>query len=233
MAKIEKWKEKWEKKFAEFQGRENRPEWETNPQKYIDLLKVEPLATTSQPHLLRTLHDNNYKTMLECAFGGADDAVKIYEEFPDIIYTGIDRTEVFIDRANELFQFPNFNFLLANMEKMPFPDNSFDFVYGKYIFEHLPHYKTALKEMVRVAKKRVIVVFFKPLLPGELDEIHPNMRTTGVHENLYARAPLERFVRGLNCMCVFTIYRTGYLSRVQPEKWMPLTVTVMDVLKRG
>lgn len=230
---MEKWKEKWGKKMTESQDKESRPEWETNPQKYIDLLKMELFLTTSQPYLLRVIKDNHCQTILECGFGGADDAVKIHEEFPSVSYTGIDKTEVFVNRANELFQFPGFQFLPADIENLPFPDNSFDFVYTKYVFEHLSYYKTALKEIVRVAQKRIIIIFFKPLIPGEIDEIHPNVRTTGVHENSYAKAPLERFVKSLNCKCIFTTYKTAYLSQVKPERWTPFVITVMDVLKNG
>ena len=225
--KNKKWKKKWERKMAKFQSKESRPEWETNPQKYIDLLKVEPLATVSWPHLLKAIGDNHCQTILECGFGGADDAIKIHEEFPNVSYMGIDKTEVFVDRAKELCVFPNFEFLLANMEAMPFSDNSFDLVYGKYVLEHLPYYKNALKEMIRVARKKVIVVLFRSLLSGKEDEIKPDTITgTKVYENSYARIPLEQFVTSLGHKYVFTIYETPSIGKsVFP------VVTVMDISK--
>lgn len=221
------WKEKWEKKMANSQVTKNRPEWETNPQEYIDMFKMEPFATASRPYLLKVIKDNNYQTLLECGFGGADDAIKIHEEFPNISYTGIDKTEVFVDRAKELCVFSNFEFLLANMEAMPFSDNSFDLVYGKYVLEHLPYYKNALKEMIRVARKKVIVVLFRSLLLGKEDEIKPDTITgTKVYENSYAKIPLEQFVTSLGHKYVFTIYKTPSVGKsVFP------VITVMDISK--
>ncbi|MBU1811393.1 MAG: hypothetical protein KJ629_09700, partial [Candidatus Omnitrophica bacterium] len=52
--------------------------------KYLLLLKVEPLATASLAHLLEMIESNKYKTMLECGFGGGDDAVKIQKRFPEM-----------------------------------------------------------------------------------------------------------------------------------------------------
>lgn len=42
--------------------------------------------------------------------------------------------------------------------KLPFADNSFDVVVSMFVLHHIPHFKSILDELQRVARKRVIVI---------------------------------------------------------------------------
>ena len=44
--------------------------------------------------------------------------------------------------------------------KMDFPDNSFDFAYARYLFQHLPDTVGAAREMMRVLKPGGKLVIF-------------------------------------------------------------------------
>ncbi len=48
-------------------------------------------------------------------------------------------------------------FLTADAENLPFPDNSFDLVVSSHVLEHLPDFRKGLKEIHRVTRKRAII----------------------------------------------------------------------------
>jgi ubiquinone/menaquinone biosynthesis C-methylase UbiE len=73
------------------------------------------------------------------------------------------------------------------IENIPFPDSSFDLVYARHIFEHLPRFEDALTEMIRVASLEVIVVFF--MKPGK--ETFLLRERDGLWHNRWAKSDLD------------------------------------------
>ncbi len=80
---------------------------------------------------------------------------RLYDVFKekDINYSGIDNSEQLIKIAKE--KFPETDFHVADILKIPFPDNSFDKVYCIAVLHHIPSKQLrteALKELRRVLK---------------------------------------------------------------------------------
>jgi len=85
----------------------------------------------------------------------------------------------------------------GNAEKIPFDDACYDVVYARHLLEHLRYYKKALKEMIRVAKKEVLIVFFLEPddMPDNLD--YKLQEKSALFNNRYNKTKLEEYVRGL------------------------------------
>ncbi|HEX5883395.1 MAG TPA: class I SAM-dependent methyltransferase [Pyrinomonadaceae bacterium] len=69
-------------------------------------------------------------------------------------YTGVDLTQAAVDLAKrrfELFQLPG-TFLVADAERLDFPDNSFDIVYSHGVLHHTPDTAAAVREIHRVLR---------------------------------------------------------------------------------
>ena len=49
---------------------------------------------------------------------------------------------------------------MGRAQNLPCQDSSYDIVYARHLLEHLDSYQDAIKEMIRVAKKEVLIVFF-------------------------------------------------------------------------
>ena len=104
---------------------------------------------------------------------------------------GIDLSELLIDIAQEEALKSNLtdtSFQIANVEKLPFPDNSFDIVYGEAItalvsepIKVINEYKRVLKPTGKIA---TLDVFMKKTLKeefvGEINEIMTNVIGTEV-----------------------------------------------------
>jgi ubiquinone/menaquinone biosynthesis C-methylase UbiE len=80
---------------------------------------------------------------------------------------GIDLTPAMLEQAQSLAQqsgLTNISWRQGDIEKLPFPDDSFSIVLSRYAFHHFPHPDKVLSEMVRVCRPggRVLIVDAAP-----------------------------------------------------------------------
>lgn len=73
---------------------------------------------------------------------------------------GIDISKKAIGIAKK--EFPKLNFLVGDLERLPFKDNSFDLVYSAYVFEHLTNPEKVIEEVKRVLKTNGDLVIICP-----------------------------------------------------------------------
>lgn len=110
--------------------------WYLRPKKayyiYLEILKAQP----------------NQKLLdIACGLGRLLEASKDYNVKP----YGIDISSVAIMKAKE--RFPDFNLSVANAEKLPFENNTFDIITCIGSLERMINTQNALKEMLRVGNK--------------------------------------------------------------------------------
>jgi len=68
--------------------------------------------------------------------------------------TSVDNDPTIVSLAKELF---NIDVILADINKLPFEDNSFDLAIGGEILEHIDNPGKGLSELFRVSKDKVII----------------------------------------------------------------------------
>ena len=117
---------------------------------------------------------------------GIGNSLKKVIEFKPKKVTGIDISDISIQKAKKTIKTTNFNvdLLVDNCEKTKFEDNTFDIVYGTGILHHL-NIKTCLEEIHRILKPGGKFLFIEPLGTNPLINIYrkctPKSRSEDEH----------------------------------------------------
>ncbi len=104
------------------------------------------------------------KVILDVGCGhGAD--IPTYEKMGASEVFGIDSSKAMIDEAKKIVKDKK-NLFVGNMEDMPFKDNQFDIIVGRYSIHYLENLDKAYREFSRVLKKNgvLILVAHHPVL---------------------------------------------------------------------
>lgn len=109
----------------------------------------------------------------------------------DFQYYGADLTDKLIESSIELYPELHDHFTLCYIQDLPFVPGQFDIVVARHIFEHIPDWRKAIQECLRVASKYTYLIFFKE--PGYNEDIKLEKRRTGdFYLNTYRRFDIEQ-----------------------------------------
>lgn len=145
---------------------------------------------TSRKVMRSYIKSKGYKTVLDVPCGLCTEYVGYRKEKSDVQYIGLDITPCLVERAQNF----GINVLRGSIEAMPFQDSSIEACYSRHILEHLDYYEKAVKELIRVAQKEVVIIFFiKPQVGKERID---GQITDGalLYHNTYDRQKLENFI---------------------------------------
>jgi ubiquinone/menaquinone biosynthesis C-methylase UbiE len=136
--------------------------------------------------------EKGYQSVLDVGCGTGVSHEGYYKDGYTGEYTGVDNCKEMVDIGKS----QGINCVLADGDKLPFPDKSIDFVYCRHVLEHQDEgYEAILKEMLRVASKEVVAVFF--MVPKDIEEdqfgYDANLNNE-VPLNVYSMKKLKRFV---------------------------------------
>ena len=126
----------------------------------------------------------------------------ICKENDEII--GVDLNQIRLKRAEK--NCPNANFVLGNITKLGFPNNSFDIIVLHHVIEHIPDDENVLKECYRVLKDDGYLIMGIPNegdIMGELlRKIHKKTYKEGEHVNFYSSESMKCLLKenGFNCI---------------------------------
>ena len=112
----------------------------------------------------KIIMDKKYESILDCGAGVFSEYFGFKNDGYDITYEATEITEKFIKYGRE-------NGITVNhyaIDCMDFKDNSFDCILCYDVLNHQTDYRTELVELIRIAKKEIIISFFKPFL-GDKD----------------------------------------------------------------
>lgn len=111
---------------------------------------------------------NDCKTIIDVGCGPGTYCNYFYEKGYKV--TGVDYAKEVIKLAKK--NYPKIPFKLANGNKLPFKDNSFDIVLSIGVLQCLYNYKSFIKELKRITKKHLII---STLRRGKVKDIQQNI----------------------------------------------------------
>lgn len=111
-----------------------------------------------------------------------------------IDYQGMDITLSMIESCQER----GIKAIQGSIEDVPLDDSSVDVTYSRHILEHLDYYEKSIRQLVRVARKESIIVFFIKPEPAP-DHIKPEIFNNDMlYHNRYDLRKLEGFITSLS-----------------------------------
>lgn len=144
-----------------------------NDKKTFDFF-VENLGGPDMPSRVavrKWAHQHDVVTVLDAGCGPALDRW----EGTGVSWRGIDNSKLLVEHVGSPLVHH------GSVEQLPFRNGDFEMVYSRHVWEHLPDFKTALKEACRVASHYVAVVFFIP--PASAHKTH---KMDGAYYNKYS-----------------------------------------------
>lgn len=101
------------------------------------------------------------QSILEIGAGSQFEAKILRErgQLTKITYTIMDVNKFWLKEGKK--HLPEADFKYGSINKIPFPENSFDMVYCRHVIEHQPYYEIPLKEMIRVSRDWVFLNIFR------------------------------------------------------------------------
>lgn len=141
--------------YAEFRQKTPHLTLEEYAQYYRDFPHVMGDTDLNQACIARILADIDGETVLDAGCGRGFLSKAIKQAHPGKTVTGVD---IHLNDALKADQTSGVTFMEAFVEKLPFPDKAFDTVTCTHTLEHVIHIEPVLKELRRVARKRLIIV---------------------------------------------------------------------------
>jgi ubiquinone/menaquinone biosynthesis C-methylase UbiE len=114
-------------------------------------------------------HEKQYASVLSYVMPGmkvldagcGDGVLSLMMAEKGAVVTGTDLSVPNIDsskhRAREAGLEHKVSFMVADLENLPFEDNTFDLVVSSHVLEHIPDFDKGLREVMRVTKSRAVV----------------------------------------------------------------------------
>lgn len=121
-------------------------------------------TTEATIHLARYMNAKPYvrgKRVLDAACGEGYGS-RLMHEWGAASVVGVDVSEVAVEKAKRLFETDKVNYLVHDVESLPFPDNFFDVVVSLETIEHLTNPEIFLRELRRVLKKNGTAIISCP-----------------------------------------------------------------------
>lgn len=130
-----------------------------------------------------------YKTFLDVGCGIAVEYFGFKDDAYPIEYTGVDSCNYLID----INRSKGIEMIDAELDNpLPIQDDGYDCVYAREIVEHLQFHRRTLDELIRVAKKEVIVTWF--IRPDHEPEDIRYRADEDLFHNKYNLDKLEKFI---------------------------------------
>lgn len=164
--------------------------WDTNlPNRMEEFTSwIGSSAAASKVYLREHIKQMNYKSVIDLGCGPATEYAALKKDIPDIVYLGVDSSKVLCEKNKK----EGIPILLASAESTGLQDNYAECVFSRHVLEHQPDFKDTLKEMLRLAAKEAIHIFFIPPTKGK--GIISHDKKENLYHNQYNEKEIEAFL---------------------------------------
>ena len=138
------------------------------------------------------------QSFLDVGCGSGADWELLQASERNITYKGMDYAPSILEGAKKMC--PGAVFAVGDVNNIPEKDNSWDVVNCRHVINHCEYYEQPIKELVRVAKKRVILTLHVPFSSNELDNIKEF--PPYAWESSFARGKFKKFLETLGVKIV-------------------------------
>jgi len=139
--------------------------YEINKVKWINSRKEHPCRDA----FVDFIKNSSFRNILEIGGGELVEAQSILLENPEINYSVVDISDVFLDFAKSIKGISSYK---GNMIDIPFKDKQFDIVYCSSVLEHTPDIKKTIFEIQRVSKNFYFNMFKWKNKTGDLSSLY-------------------------------------------------------------
>ena len=136
---------------------------------------------------------NDGDTFLDVGCGSAADWEILVRFGKKVKYKGLDYANSILEATKKLY--PELEFELADINNLQEKDNSWDVVSCRHVIDHCEYYEQPIRELLRVAKKKVIITMWVGFPDDDTDAINKSGEYNWL--NRYGKTKFMRFLNSL------------------------------------
>jgi ubiquinone/menaquinone biosynthesis C-methylase UbiE len=164
--------------------------WDNNLSKRFDEFTswIGSSDSTSKIFFRNYIKEKKYKTLIDLGCGTATEFSAYQKEYPELSYLGVDSSKFLFD-LNTKLNIPMWN---SSAENTNLISNHSEVIFSRHVLEHQPTFQPVLLEMIRLASKEAIHVFF---IPPKDDPEHIGYDSSeNLYHNRYNKNDIELFL---------------------------------------
>jgi len=166
---------------------------------FLDWNKDMPARQMARKLILDWAVGGEIRSVLEIAFGGLHEYRAMRQRLKElnVSYSGIDWTEKFVAHAQG--EFPECRWMQGDIVRGVSAEPA-DVVYSQHMLEHIPALEPAFSNMLRLAGKKLINIFFIPPKAFPNYEV-VNWEKYPLYHNTYSIGHVEAVCRSMHFSC--------------------------------
>jgi SAM-dependent methyltransferase len=166
---------------------------------FLDWNKDMPSRHLTRKLILDWAAGGEIQNVLEIAFGGLHEYRAMRKQLTElnVSYSGIDWAEHFVTHAQK--EFPECRWTHGDIVRGVSSEGA-DVVYSQHMLEHLPALEPGFSNMLNLARKKLINIFFIPPKPFPNYEV-VNWEKFPRYHNTYSIGHIETICRTMNFTC--------------------------------
>jgi ubiquinone/menaquinone biosynthesis C-methylase UbiE len=134
------------------------------------------------------IKEKKYTSLVDIGCGNATEFFAYQKEYPELQYTGVDSSKILNERNSKL----GVPMILAPAENTELLSDFAEVAFSRHVLEHQPKFQPVLNEIIRLASKVAIHIFFIP--PGDNSEHIGYDSSQNLYHNRYNKKDIEEYI---------------------------------------